>query len=79
MMNAFKCDNFRYVWYNFMHLQDVNLEDDFCCKECGLNPQTVIMDGRSIFDKTWIVEGHFFSINKHHHPQNLADKCHVIS
>ena len=68
-------DNFRYAWYNFMHLQNLNLEDEFYCKMC--KQSTHYYHGWYLFDKpSIVVGGHFFLINKHHHPQNLVDKCH---
>ena len=36
---------FRYAWYSFLGLLDVNYREGFACPECGDEPEVVVMDG----------------------------------
>lgn len=40
--------DFRLAWYEFMQLLDIDYHAGFECKECGPNPETVIMDATSL-------------------------------
>lgn len=39
---------FRYAWYSFLELLDINFASGFACPECGDTPCTVVMDGVSL-------------------------------
>ncbi|KAK3581908.1 hypothetical protein CHS0354_005515 [Potamilus streckersoni] len=40
-----RAHQFRYAWYSFVQLLDIDYPHGFACPECGDTPETVVMDG----------------------------------
>ena len=44
----FSYNHFRFGWYSYLSLLEINYEDGFKCITCGDQPKVVIMDGTSL-------------------------------
>ena len=44
----FTYNHFRFAWYAFLKLMDINYSEGFKCTHCGSVPSTVVMDATSL-------------------------------
>mgnify|MGYP000060686071 CR=1 FL=1 len=46
--DRFRYEDFKWAWYSFVELLDVNFDEGFICPHCGDDPDTFIMDATSV-------------------------------